>query len=467
METFSFNGIDASTGEYFFPEVSAERVCRIARGERVNREHEEDLEWWARHNEEGLGTAEGIDPMNLAEAGWGVIFARDADPAVREALGELFDYRKSQATEKSECYYQEYSGSERGYAHGQSKIGFLSQYGAAFSPADPEYVPYYLLIVGDPEAIPYSFQYQLDVQYAVGRIHFQTPDEYANYARSVVAAERGGVAGPRRAVFFGVDHDRVTRLSARDLVEPLAERLAEARRDWEIQTLTGAEATKGQLAHLLGGDDTPALLFTASHGLAFRRGDPRQMERQGALICQDWAGPGSGPVGPEHCFAADDLPEDARLRGLIAFHFACFSAGTPQVDNFSFQSESSPEPLAPAAFVSRLPQRMLGRPDGALAVIGHVERAWGCSFKWPGAGRQIEVFRSVMERLTKGCPVGAAVEYINARYAELSTALTHLMTEERENGYVSRPEELSNLWIANNDARGYVVVGDPAVRLAV
>ncbi|MGD2079412.1 MAG: hypothetical protein PVH18_13595, partial [Chloroflexota bacterium] len=322
----------------------------------------------------------------------------------------------------------------------------------------------------DPEKIPYSFQTQLDVQYAVGRIHFNTLDEYANYAKSVVTAESGRIRLPRKATFFGVANhgDRATQLSSEILVEPVSEMLREQHPEWDIAAYMREQATKSQLATLLGGDQTPAFLMSASHGVAFPSGDAQQLPYQGALLCQDWPGPGSGSIAREWYFAGQDLPADANLLGLIAFFFACFGGGTPRLDQFAKEAgRQEREQIAPRNFLARLPAAMLSQSNGgALAVVGQVDRAWGYSFMWPGAGAQTEVFLSTFRRLLEGHPIGSAVEYLNERYAELSTVLSDIL-EEIDFGMPADAYELAGLWTANNDARGLTIIGDPAVRLPV
>jgi hypothetical protein len=446
-----FNGIDAETGDYLVPPMTPGEVFEVLRRRP--------------YVPTPRAVMPGFDPCSLAECGWGVIFHRGADPAVREALGELLLHRQRQAGER----YRELAGADAWRPGDDSEL-FLSRFGLAPGPVNPKRMPYYLLIVGDPETIPYSFQSQLDVQYAVGRVAFDTLDEYAAYARSVVAAETGAVARARRTVLFGVRNqdDPATALSADHLIAPLAELLAASSAEgWEVDSLLAQEATKSRLAGVLNGDGRPALLLTASHGMGFPDGSPLQLDHQGALLCQDWPGRGHGPVLPEHYFAAADLPDDADVAGLVAFLFACHGAGTPRYDDFAHRSDWQKREIAPRAFVSRLSRRLLTHPRGsALAVVGHVERAWSQSFLWRGGVSQTDVFESALGLLRKGWPVGAAMEYFNQRYAELAALLTTEL-QKIQLGEAVDAGRLSVLWTAHNDARSYVVVGDPAVRLAV
>jgi len=463
-----FNGIDATTGAYLLPPMSPEAVSQIARGQVLDPADLKELRWWHhRATEAVFGPKEGVDPRNLAETGWGVVFAHGADPAVREALGELLDHRRSEAARVRQHRYREFVG-DNAYRPGESKQQFLARQGAGPGPADPDNVPYYLLLVGGPEKIPYSFQYQLDVQYAVGRLHFDTVEEYARYARTVVATETRDGVPARRADFFATRNpgDPATALSSSELVVPLAEQVRGERADWTVQTHLGEEATKERLTRLLGGRDTPALLFTATHGMGFPNGHPRQARHQGALLCQDWPGPDrQQAVNEQHYLCADDLGDTAGPLGLISVHFACFGAGTPRWDDFAHDGSGRRTELAPHAFVAALPKRLLGHPSGgAIAVIGHVERAWGYSFLWPQAGRQTAVYGSCLARLFDGHPIGSAFEYFNERYAELSSDLSTAL-EDVEFGKQPDHLELAAMWTANNDARGFAILGDPAVRL--
>ncbi len=475
-----FNGIDAATGSYLLGPRDTAALADVVRGKpAADRGHQAELEARARIEGPHLGVKQGIDPTRLEEAGWGVIFAAVEvgsdhaahQAAIAEALSPLLSMRKRQATAKDERFYKEYRG-PLGYRPGESKLEYLARLGAGPGPADPVKVPYFLLIVASPQEIPFEVQYQIDVQYAVGRLHFETVQEYADYARSVVASETGPQQAARTLTMLGVANpdDPATQLSRAHLVEPLATTL-DGWNGWTVDRCVDQGAHKAAVLERMGGARTPSLLFSGSHGMAFAKGEPKQRRHQGALLLQDWAGPerGKGPIGEELYLSCDDIGADAQLSGLIAFNFACYSGGTPQYDDFSKQAFKERTAIAEAPFVSGLHQRLLGHPNGgALACIGHIERAWGTSFMWKTGRRrtaqaQLGVFQSALEVLMQGKPVGVAMEYFNQRYSELASDLAQLL--ERLEWESVDDYALASAWTSSNDARDYAVLGDPAVRL--
>ncbi|MBN1888501.1 MAG: hypothetical protein JW850_10940 [Thermoflexales bacterium] len=330
-----FNGVNGASGEYDLPPMTAEAIAAVVLGETLDDETSTLLK--NRYENQGESFGINADTRDLAQTGWGVIFAAKDEraSAIHDALKPLLELRREQASRADERCYKEFVGAE-GYYPDDSHLDFLGREprfkGAG--PATPHQVPYYLLIVGDPETISYRFQYQLDVQYAVGRLHFDSLEEYAQYAQSVVDAEQARVRLPRKAVFFGVQnqHDPATQLSGDLLIKPLAEEMASMQPDWDIQTYLGKDATKARLATFLGGEETPAFLCTASHGMGFPNRDARQLPHQGALLCAEWPGPREWrkPIPEDFYFSADDLGQEARLLGSLAFFFACYGAGTPK-----------------------------------------------------------------------------------------------------------------------------------------
>jgi hypothetical protein len=460
------NGVDATTGTYLLPRLTAQQVARVALGEELDPHILRELEW--RHGQESrahYALAEGLDPKKLEESGWGVIFARGADPAVRDALSDLLERRKEQAGP----LYKEFGGADA-YRKDESKNDFLKRHRHGPGPVDPERVPYYLLIVGGPEDIPFRFQYLMDVQFAMGRISFDTAEEYRNYARSVLKSEKANARTGKRAVFLGVRNpgDQATQLSADSLVKPLAASVRKSNAAWNVDDYIGDTAHKEQLASLVNSGTPPQLLFSASHGMGFPSGHARQLRHQGAILCQDWPGPlkHRGEIAPDWYFSADDVGKDADLGGLVVFMFACFGAGTPKMDDFSHQAFREPQPIAPHDFVAALPRKLLANPaGGALAVVGHVERAWGYSFAWPGAGPQLQVFESTLKRLMSGHPIGSALEYFNSRYAELATMLATMIEDAQYDPTKTDELDLAGTWTALNDSRSYVILGDPAVTI--
>lgn len=460
------NGIDATTGEYLLPPMTATEMSAAARGAAVDHNLIAALTKVAdAANPDKMGLRWNIDPLDLSQTGWAIVFSADEDPAVKAALEPLVAWRRAQVDDPERMKVLTYKA-------GESRQRWLSRHGIAVGSIKPTAVPFYLLLIGCPERIPFTFCRELAVEYAVGMLSFDAPADYATYAAGVLAVERRETPPrPRRVSFFATRHafDAATQLSADKLVKPLCEGELARELRCQFDLAWGERATRDALTEILTRKDgsAPALLFTASHGMGFPPGHPDQLAHQGALLCQDWAGPGVGPVRREQYFSAADVPDSANVAGLFAFVFACFGGGTPARDRFEHRPGVQPPVLADAPFAAALPRRLLAHPrGGALGCIAHVDRAWSHSIVQAGAGAQLMPFENALGYLLfRGWPIGWALKDFNDRYATLSVSLANTLEKIKSERLSVSEVKLASEWVQRNDAEGYALFGDPAARM--
>ncbi len=378
----------------------------------------------------------------------------------------LYEHRRQQIKDDLRVKVLEYAG-EAGWRE------WLAKYRVGAGNVNPFRVPYYLLLVGGPQRIPFDFCQMLSLEYAVGLLHFDDAAAYGRYVDSVIAYEAGD-APPRakEAVFFRTSGDRATDLSAAHLVAPLADGVpaqvgepaqppvAESK-GFATRRVWDAAATAPALAEVFApptASTPPAFLFSATHGFGFiQPSQVEQLAQQGALKCQD-----------NTKFSADLLANTAavRVHGLIAFLFACYSAGTPQFDQYVTKADRTPLQIAEQPFLAALPKALLSHPQGgALACIGHVERAWNYSFSTNQLGDQLIPYQNAVRRILGGLPIGYALTDMRQRYASLAASVGKTLEEIKLFGLQVDDKQLVADWAGRNDAGGYVVIGDPAVCL--
>ena len=492
-------GIYGDTGE-LFPGLDDAAVHNFAAT--APRELEAQLRPYLELRNREAGAKRGVtgdiqDAGNLAETGWGVIFGPSADSRIQEALGLLLKHREDAVHWDEEAHFRKfgvrskplYQTFQGAMAPGKEESAkawlWRDKKKLSLNPVNPGLgVPYYILIVAPPDEISFEFQYSLDLYWAVGRIWFENadgtpnPEEFRQYAASVVSYETmpdANVPTSRQMAVFApcLPLDDATQLFSRQVAQTMvtgAEGVPRAgiRQEFALQPFIGPDATKDNLARIFGGgikNGPPAILFSGGHGAWFRPNEANQNAAlQGALVCQDRR---PGPLKPDYMFAADDvqnLPAGGKMHGMIHFMFACYGGGWPASDTYRCRQGKPPEILGNRAMLSRLPQKLLSHPDGALAVIAHVDQSWGYSFR-RGNTPQLQGFTDVIAKLMWGNRIGQATDEFNRRWAVLST---DLLTElDKSGGRMIAPDVIGNMWIARDDARNYIVIGDPAVRLRV
>lgn len=421
-----------------------------------------------------------VDDLNdLSQTGWAVIFASDADPAIKQQLQPLLDLRQQQVEKDlppgQASRFRIFEGPDPytgGVLPNQEASDWARLRGVNFSsPVNPDKVPYYLLIVGSPARISFDFHSTFKLQWLVGRLYFDDLADYGRYAAAVVAFETAAwkpMPAKNAAVWLTANQgDIATAMLSgaiagefRDGTPPLG---ARSNCGFTLDCFVGPDATKQQLSDILSGNvphGNPSVVFTGSHGSEFAMPTApvdieAQRQRQGALITQEWT-PG-GAVSSACQFTANDIPAQSALPGTMVFMFACYSAGCPAFDNYYFKPDGSSIPAAPAPLISLLAQKLLAA--GALAVIGHVDRAFPYGFVDASGTPQVQLIRTPLERLMQGWTAGRAVDSFTTSWSSIAAMLEKTPPTVQATAL--------KLHIARDDARNYIVLGDPAARLRV
>ena len=418
----------------------------------------------------------------LKDAGWAVLWGNSATADHKKALNDLIRFRENEVSDPK--LFHEFSD----YVAGQTVAQWLAAAPRnikelqTMQVVEPEKgLPYYLLIVASPEDIPFDFQCGLDLYWGVGRVWFSSIEEFGCYARSVIAYEKADtVDTTKELALFGTNRegDDASVALYKNVFQPWLNDKIGTKEEFGLRNIVGDKATKDALRNLWRGDGgTPALLFSGSHGLRHKwppLSDADKITRQdliaseqGALICQDWTAALNDqkkPIPPtaDQYYPGRDVPADAKIHGMIHFMFACYGGGTPVM---GLDENAQPKQLSPVPIMAKLPQALLGRENGALGVLAHVDAAWGYSYgeKSP----QNATFADVLTRLMLGHRLGYATDQLNLRWAGRAVDLNESVASVSKGDGAFTSKQAASNWIARNDARSYIVLGDPAVRLRV
>lgn len=331
--------------------------------------------------------------------------------------------------------------------------------------------PHYVLIVGDPDMVPFLFQSMLDCAASVGRVAFDKLEDLQIYINKIINIEKTGKSNLKEAFVFAPDYgvQDVTYFTHKFMAKPLAKYLQDEL-SVNVKTLLGNQATKQNLVHSLR-TNSPALVYTAGHGLVAPDSSLSEQKKINGGICcqeadtsiQDWV------------FTADDVPDDQEsfLEGSVFFQFACYGYGTPAESDYehwfnelAFNSSED--------FISALPKRLLAHPKGPVAYIGHLDTAFLDAFDDPNPNpfatkwhvRMSPFVYAVKTLLGEYNPVGIAMEDMNKRYNTCNSLLSSCLDMQKRHprNWEDFYDEITNIFILRSDAQNYMVFGDPAVR---
>lgn len=331
-------------------------------------------------------------------------------------------------------------------------------------------LPWYLLLCGSPEALPWSLQYILNGAAYVGRLDLDETG-LTRYVDALLNDWNGAACRPDRPVVWSVDHGGgdITSLMRRAIAEPVAKELRgdEQIGEANVRCLLAAEATATALRQALA-DARPALVVTTSHGMTGPLDDAEAMGRQLGFLVDD-----------EHALLRpDELLQAWQPDGAIWYAHACCSAGSDARTRYQglVEAGSSVERtlLAVAglgARVAPLPKALMGAEKPLRAFVGHVEPTFDWTLR-AATGQTLTgtIRQALYERMhrEKPEPVGMAFEGAYKHAGELLAQWHELQPALLDSDKTRRDEARAaalRAQLTAADRQSMVILGDPTVAL--
>jgi len=402
-----------------------------------------------------------------SNVGWGIVAAetKGASEADMAAGNDLPAPMQSLRKDRGDAPILRYREGEqrfrllRNYAEqidvaiGQSPLGVAR-----------ECIPYYLLICGSPDEVPWELQYILNAHYAVGRLHLSGPslDNYVNALRSEWKASGADV---RKTLVWAVNQggDDITSLMRNLIAATIYSKLShDADLSAGVGFIDGAPAaTAAELASALSAAK-PAVVVTTSHGQTYPLDNMEALANQlGLLVDQNYAS-----------VQANDLLRNWQPAGAVWYAHACCSAGASARTSFSGLTEEGSEVdriLKGVAQVGNkvapLPTALLGAANPLRAFIGHIEPTFDWTLRNPDTNQSLtsSLEEALYNELYQPSPVGYAFRRWYDRLASLYTSYDQeLLAFGR--GDNTRAAMLKDL-LAARDVQSTVLLGDPTATL--
>jgi len=335
---------------------------------------------------------------------------------------------------------------------------------------DPEQIPTHILIVANPEQIPFGFQSRLSKRAKIGRICFDEIKHYENYVNKVTTLSKTPPPNLKKhASFFATNYGKkdVTWYSFNELATPLKQYLDDKNIPADMAELECM--THSSLVKKLKTTDS-ALVFFAGHGIGNVTKE-NQKDLQGAFCCQDWINTRKD----SELFTACDVPDEPFLEGSMFINFSCFGYGTPKEDDivkFSTTGDRTRKTLSEESFVAALPKKLLAHPRGPIGYIGHSNSLYLSGFYTKNATipddqkRDISAFLHMLAYLFKKDTLGKSIEYMNDMAGEEADRFSDSVLRFQGGDKTRETKfEIAESFFQSHDIDNYLLFGDPAIKL--